>query len=274
MTFTSPAQHIADLIKRDRWGRPLIVPPSGGDPIAYTRVSTLAKELGDKSALSKWMARQAVIGLAGRPDLIALVRSTDPENRRALDGVVKDAQEAAGSSRAANTGTALHSMTEAIDDGADPGSFGDEYTTALTNYRTTMAGIEVLAKEMFVVADEVQAAGTFDRLVRLPDGRIVVADIKTGSDPDYPMGATQQIAVYSHGHLYHPDQGRVGHLPEMGVDTTTGILIHLSAATSQCVLYELDITAGWALANTAFAVRQAMKANVIRPYAPTAVAAG
>ena len=267
MTFTSPAQHIADLIKRDRWGRPLIVPPEGGEPVGYTRVSTLAKELGDKSALSKWMARQAAIGLASRPDLVALVRSTDPENRKALDKIVKDAQEAAGSSKAANVGTALHSMSEAIDDGADPASFGEEYATALTNYRTAMSGIEVLAKETFVVVDEVQAAGTFDRLVRLSDGRIVVADIKTGAhEPQYPMGATQQIAVYAHGYLYHPDQGRIGYLPDMGVDTTTGLLIHLSAETHQCDLYELDITAGWALATTAVAVRKAMKASVITRY--------
>ena len=32
-------------IPRDRWDRPLIIPPNGGQPVAYTRVSTLAKAL-------------------------------------------------------------------------------------------------------------------------------------------------------------------------------------------------------------------------------------
>ena len=51
-------------IPRDRWGRPLITPVGGGKPEPYTRVSTLAKTLDDKTALSKWMCRQTAIGLA------------------------------------------------------------------------------------------------------------------------------------------------------------------------------------------------------------------
>lgn len=266
--FASPVTHVADLIPRDRWGRPLIAPADGGAPVPYTRISTLAKTLDDKTALMKWQSRQTALGLAARPDLMALVKSAKPDDKRKLDGICKDAQEAAGSHAAANIGTALHSFTEAVDDGAEPDSFGPEYAEALTNYRTTMAEIEVIAKELFVVVDEVQAAGTFDRLLRLPDGRLVIGDIKTGQDNDYPHGAATQIATYAHGHLYHPEQGRIGHLPSMGVDVTVGLLIHLSAKDNTCSLYELDLTVGWGLAQTAAVVKRIYKDKPIRPYSP------
>jgi hypothetical protein len=51
--FTRPATEIP----RDRWGRPLIEPPDGGKPIGYTRVSTLAKALDDKTSLMDWKCR-------------------------------------------------------------------------------------------------------------------------------------------------------------------------------------------------------------------------
>src|SRR5690606_1008152 len=56
-------------VQRDRWGRPLIVPPGGGDPVAYTRVSTLAKALDDTSNLMAWKQRVTAVGLARRQDL-------------------------------------------------------------------------------------------------------------------------------------------------------------------------------------------------------------
>ena len=61
-------------LPRDRWGRPLIEPPDGGKAKPYTRVSTLAKTLDDKTALSKWLCRQTAIGLAQRPDLVRATR--------------------------------------------------------------------------------------------------------------------------------------------------------------------------------------------------------
>ena len=50
----------------------------------------------------------------------------------------------------------------------------------LDAYREATQGFEVLDIECFVVNDELQAAGTFDRLYRCPDGRVRVADLKTG----------------------------------------------------------------------------------------------
>jgi hypothetical protein len=262
--FTALPAHVD--IPRDRWGRPLITPVDGGKPIAYTRVSTLAKALDDKTALTKWKQRQVVIGLGHRPDLVAVAQAVKNDDRK-LDEIVHTAMTAAESERAANLGTALHALSEQVDDGVDIDTMPAEFRADLLAYRTATAGLEVLAKEMFVVTDEVQAAGTFDRLVRLPDGRAVIADIKTGKhEPKYPHGAAQQMAVYSRGHLYDPERGRLAHLPALGVDQSVGLLIHMPAGTGTCDLYLMDLEVGWALAQTAVAVKAAFKGNPITQY--------
>ena len=250
-------------IPRDRWGRPLIVPVDGGKPVGYTRVSTLAKALDDKTALTKWKQRQVVIGLGARPDLVAVAAAVKNDDRK-LDEIVETAMTAAESERAANIGTALHALSEQVDADCAIDSLPMEFRADLGAYRATMAAIQIVATEMFVVTDEVQAAGTFDRLVRLPDGRVMIADIKTGKhEPNYPHAAATQMAVYSRGHLYDPEAGRRGHLPALGVDQDHGLLIHLPAGTGTCALYLLDLNIGWSLAQTSVAVRNAFKSKPI-----------
>lgn len=259
--FTYPTVEIP----RDRWGRPLIVPPEGGKAIGYTRVSTLAKALDDKTALTKWKQRQVVIGLGARPDLVAVAAAVKGDDRK-LDELVETAMTAAESERAANIGTALHALSEQVDADVALDSLPMEFRADLGAYRATMTGISIVATEMFVVTDQVQAAGTFDRLVRLPDGRTMIADIKTGKhEPNYPHAAATQMAVYSRGHLYDPEKGRVGHLPDLGVDQDHGLLIHLPAGTGTCQLYLVDLRVGWSLAATAVAVRNAFKSKPIQP---------
>ncbi len=262
--FTHPTVDIP----RDRWGRPLITPAEGGKPLPYTRVSTLAKALDDKTALTKWKCRQVAIGMGKRPDLVAVAESVKGDDRK-LDEVVEDALTAAESERAANLGTALHALSEQVDAGVPIEDLPEWAQADMAAYKQAMSGLDILAAEMFVVCDELQAAGTFDRLVRLPDGRVMVADLKTGKhDPNYPHGVAQQIAVYSRGHLYDPDKGRVGHLPSLGIDQTAGLLIHAPAGTGTCSLYVLDLTVGWTLATVAVAVRSAFKDKPIVAYTP------
>ena len=262
--FTHPTVDIP----RDRWGRPLITPIDGGKAIGYTRVSTLAKTLDNKDALTKWKQRQVVIGLGARPDLIAVAASVKNDDRK-LDEVVVTAMTAAESERAANIGTALHAMSEQVDAGTALDTFPEQFRADLAAYQAAVAPLAMVATEMFVVTDEVQAAGTFDRLVRLPDGTVMVADLKTGKhEPNYPHGAATQMAVYSRGHLYDPVRGRVGHLPTLGISQTHGLLIHLPAGTGTCALYLMNLNTGWALAQTAVAVRNAFKGKPIEPYTP------
>ena len=258
-------------IPRDRWQRPLIVPVGGGKAVPYTRMSTLAKALDDKTALTKWKQRQVVIGMGKRPDLCSVAGAIKGDDRK-LDEIVETAMTVAEAERAANIGTALHALSEQVDDGVDIATLPEQFRPDLEAYRAAMRPIEILAREAFVVVDEIQAAGTFDRLVRLPDGRVVVADIKTGKhEPAYPQGATQQIAGYSRGHLYDVEKGRAGHLPTLGVDQEAGLLIHMPAGTGTCDLYLLDLTVGWNLIRVSVEVRAAFKRkDVITPYTPGA----
>lgn len=255
--------------KRDRWGRPLIEPPGGGKAIAYTRISTLAKTLDSKDALMMWKQRMTAIGLGKRPDLAQLAGVTDPLDKRALNDIVKGAMAAAESDKAANVGTTLHSLTEAH----DLGTLGDvppDHAADLEAYAVATAGLTMKAAERFVVNDELQAAGTFDRLAVLPDGRIVVADLKTGqSEPNYPHGVTTQVAIYARSHLYDAATNtRKEYLPDLGVSTDVGLLIHLPAGQAACDLYLLDLNVGWQLAKAATAVRTIYKSKPITEYAP------
>lgn len=245
-------------IPRDRWGRPLIVPPDGGEPIAYTRVSSLAKALDDLNNLMAWKQRKTAEGLLRRPDLLTRLSGalangdpdTDWPTKRALNDVCREAMEAASASKGASAGTGFHSLTEAIDRGNEPPFVPEADKPRLDAYRAATAGIEWLGIETFVVNDAVRAAGTFDRLGRLPDGRVVVADLKSGkSEADYPLATTMQIAVYSRGHRYDPETGIRSPLHD-DLDLATGLLIHLPPSGG-CALYELNLDLGWEAARLA-----------------------
>lgn len=257
-------------VPRDRWGRPLIVPPNGGEPVAYTRVSTMAKALDDLNQLMAWKGRKVAEGLLRRPDLITRVAGamangdpdTDWPTKKALNVICEEAMEAAGASKGRSAGTGFHSLTEAIDKGDEPLFVSEADQVRLDAYRVATEGIEWLDIECFVVCDVVQAAGTFDRLGRLPDGRVVVMDLKSGkSEPDYPLPTTTQIAIYANGHRYDPQTGdRTPLHPDL--DTSAGVLIHLPPSGG-CALYELDLSLGWEAAQLAASVRKlrTLKAN-------------
>ncbi len=252
-----------DRIPRDRWGRPLITPPGGGKATAYTRVSTLAKTLDNKEQLMRWKCRQTVIGLGRRNDLVAMAGAVG-DDRGKLDEIVSEAMTAAASNAAANLGTTLHALTEHVDNGTQPDFLPSELVGDLTAYEEAMRGITVLGAEKFIVNDEVQAAGTFDRLVAVPGVGMVVADIKTGQhEPDYPHGVCTQVATYARGHLYDHDQGRIKYLPDLGVSTDVGLMIWLPAGKARCELYLLDLALGWELAKTAARVRDVYKSKPI-----------
>jgi hypothetical protein len=259
------------LIPRDRWGRPSIVPVGGGKPIGYTRVSTLAKALDDTSNLTAWKQRLTAMGVASNPHLAARIAGVmsmydDPisDGKRDLNSIVEEACEKAGSSTAASTGTALHELTQASDLGRDLVAVPPGLVAHITEYQVGTARLEILDIECFVVCDELQAAGTFDRLVRLPDGRVVVADLKTGAhDANFPLPVATQIAVYAHGQRYDPDTFERTPI-HADLNLTVGLLIHLPAkAAPRLSLYELDLEVGWRAAQLATEVRAIRKAKPI-----------
>ena len=278
VTFASvdkPDDGLPEEIKRDQWGRPLIVPPGGGKPKGYTRISTLCKALDDGSnpGLPQWYGRMTALGVARRPDLQAqaAVLTPEEEDKQELNKLVDEAMAAAGSTRARNLGTAFHRLAEIADKpGGDLSNIPPAMLVDLDAYMQATADLEVIAAEQFVVVDQVEAAGTFDRLVRMPDGRVVIADIKTGKDTNkYPLNVAVQCGLYAHGQRYNPSTGERSPLVE-NIDRETGLLIHLPAGSGKCTVYELDIRSAMAAAQVAVTIRKWRSdgRKLLRPYKP------
>lgn len=245
-------------IPRDRWGRPLITPPDGGEPTPYTRVSTMAKALDDLSNLMAWKQRKTAQGLVMRPDLLTRIAGTlangDPDTdwrtKKDLNAICEEATEAAGATTGRSSGTGLHALTEAIDRGEEVPFIPEADRGRLDAYRTATAGHEALDAETFVVVDQLRAAGSFDRLWRCPDGRVRVGDLKSGkSEKAFPLATATQMAMYAHGLRYDPATGQRTELhPDL--DLTTGLLVHMPPSGG-CEVVPLDLERGWDAARTA-----------------------
>lgn len=269
MTLTTPtgAPPVA-AVPRDRWGRPMIIPVGGGKPVAYTRASSLGKALTDSSTLTRWKQRQTALGLAKRADLLTAVAAAH-DDKSALDTLCEDAMQAVGSNAAATMGTALHSLTELVDTGGTlPEHTPPAARARIGNYLATMRGARLVTEEaeLFVVCDELNVAGTFDRLYRTPAGPTLIGDLKTGGLVDdkgrmYQSNSLEyavQLAIYAHGQRYDPATGERTPLhPDL--DDTRGIVVHLPATGERCTLFELDLATGWALARLAREVLDARR---------------
>jgi len=256
--------------QRDRWGRYLITPPNGTKPIGYTRVTTVAKTLDDGGGLLPWKATATIVGALRRPGLHSrwqalLAEHPDPwyggdDSKALCKKLVEECAEAGGSSDRADTGTALHSLTELYDCGKlDPATLLDSAKADIEAYAAAMrtAGIVVDPQyvECLVILDEHQVAGTVDRIIKLADGRWVIADVKTGADLRYSWRSIAvQLAAYANADaLYIQDGHR--RLPMPPVDKTVGIVMHLPAGEGRCTLHEVDLVAGWRAFNASMWTR-------------------
>lgn len=248
---------------RDRYGRYLIPDPATGKRRPWTRATTWASTVADTFGLTNWKVRMTAVGLARRADLLMAVAAVeDPDDRdgkRKLDTAAAAAQEHAGSSVRATLGTALHSITEAHDAGREPAVVPAPYDADLAAYVATIADAGLVIDrahiERIVCLPELGVAGTFDRLVTLPDGRRVVADLKTGRDLSYSWTEIAiQLALYAHAEtIYDLAAGR--HEPMPTVDQAEALVLHLPVGEARCDLYMVDIAAGWDMAAICGTVR-------------------
>lgn len=145
MTFsiTAPAPHPRGYYE---------IPDENGEIVRYPRVSRILSTLA-KHGLGRW-----------RESLIREGRDPDAE--------VRDA---------ANRGTAIHALTEAIDLGARAECPPDllPFIAAYRDWKAEHVRT-VEATERLVVHRRFMYAGTLDKLVVLTDGRRVILDLKTG----------------------------------------------------------------------------------------------
>lgn len=240
-------------IQRDRYGRPLIIPPDGGDPIPYTRATTYADALSDKEGLMRWKQRMTAKGLTQRDDLMLQIAATDLEDKATLTRLAEQAAEHAGSMTAASVGTELHALTERLDRGEDLGPIPGTYKSDIDSYRATTGHLEVVEIESFGVNDELRIAGTADRIYRI-DGRNYIGDIKTGNIDYSASKIAIQLALYAHMDTYDVDTGARKARPDL--NTTRGLIIHLPAGKGECTLHWIDLEQGWRGARLAGQVRE------------------
>jgi hypothetical protein len=270
---------------RDRYGRPLVLPPDGGKPRPYTRASTLGGTLEDQTNLGEWKKRVVAYGLARRRDLILAAASIatwdGPTDKRALADIAEQAMQHAEAGAAAMIGTALHALTERIDRGEPIPDVGED-RHALNAYTDLMRNFTVHAIEAFGVCDEHEVAGTFDRLLSpktemtAPDGRVIgpddaiVGDIKTAAtNAFFGIKFAVQLAEYSHSVPYHPERGRGEWPTGRGPSQDWGLIIHVPSGGNTADLYWVDLRAGRQLSDLAVTVREWRKRKGLVVAAPT-----
>lgn len=282
-------------VKRDRWGRYKLPPPSNpdGKTESWTRATTFAKSVSDMFGLMKWQNRMVAKGLSLRDDLYAMASATDLEDKDTMDAIAEDAMQAAGSKSAAGLGTALHSFTEALDAGEEP-RVPDKWKPCIRAYEKKIkeAGLyfPVWGIERIVCIETFSVAGTFDRVAQLkkdltiplPKGEVtlkagtwVIVDVKTGKDLTYGWGDIAiQLALYSRADkIWNGSKGEYEPLPPISQDAA--LVIHLPANMTdlpeekrRAELYGVDIQQGWQAAKLCEQVRDWRKNKTLARQVP------
>ena len=249
-------------------GRYKLPHPDTGADTAWTRVTTFIEALDDGQGLTIWKLGLTVRGLVHNDALYTQAKA-EHDNDKALRAIAEEAHLFAGSKLSAAVGTALHLATEHHDLGTghrppDPwGAHVDAWAAALVDH-----GITVLPEwvESVVVNTAVGCAGTLDRLVMLPDGRVVVLDIKTGKDPKKATYAVQAGVYANASHAWTPGGYRA--LPA-DLDRSTAVIAHLSATDATCTMLAVDAATGWERAQIVTQVREARRVRGLFTKLPT-----
>lgn len=275
-------------VPRGRYGRPLIIPVGGGEPVEYTRVSTFAGALSG-AGFDNWNAEHAAVGVACSEDLAAMIGALGPNpdlydasQKAQLAEHIATAHDRSGGNAKAHYGTAIHTLTEPDNAGYIPARMAgdvDAYWATLKDY-----GLEVDATEQFVVNDLWRVAGTFDHMYRttralkigtviLAEGHRFVGDKKTGK-LHHDQHAIQ-LAAYADGSLY---DHKTGTRAPLEVDHQYGIVVHIPNGAGKATLHLVSLEAGRlgcamareALDYVARPSRYATKFPTVEPIVPAA----
>jgi hypothetical protein len=229
---------------RNHHDQPLILPPTGGKPIAYKRVTRYISVLEDLYMLQQWEKRMVALGLADRADLLLAVAAHRDDKGR-LNRICDQAKDAARGSAAATTGTALHALTDVLDSGGDLPALPAGPAASLAAFREATAPLKVVAIEQKLVLDTHRAAGTADRIYEV-DGQRYIGDTKSGNIELGILKIAMQLAIYARSHTYDVTTGERG---VHGASTNRAIVMHMPATddpkAARCDLLWVDIETGW-----------------------------
>jgi hypothetical protein len=260
--------HAPRDFKRDGYGRPQVISPTDlGAHVWYTRPTTLAGTVADHFGVNRWKQAQVAVGVGLRPDLAAAAVVFKNDNGKLYE-LVAEAETAAAVAASSILGTTKHAMTAQVILGQSKIEeltplLVDEVVPILETELDAFAGIEGV--EFSIVNDDIECAGTADRLYRLPDGRCAVGDLKTGANA-MEYGAAEiavQLAIYSHGRPYDIETGHRGKWPD-GFDPNVGFVLHAPSG-QRPALYEFDLAQGWDGAALAYYVRRFRKLKLYKP---------
>lgn len=260
-----------DKVRRHRGnGRPYIraLDPQTGAVLAketlMTRVTTYIKGIDAKEALIRWYQRQVAKGIATRPDMFLAQIMQFQDDRQGLDRVCEQAKEAAAAGDKAYIGTAVHALTERWDLGLPLQIVPPQYQGDLQAWVDVMKYFQIRDIERLMVHDEIQTAGTPDRVVRyLPcevpmaddSGEVVgvcgrehyILDLKTGRVDNYTeLEIAMQLGIYSRSKYYDLSTGERTATDD--ICQHRGIVIALPAGSGVAVTHWVDIWTGWEIA--------------------------
>jgi hypothetical protein len=267
---------IAIPTRRDRWGRYEVVDPKTGKLVGLTRATTISGSLDDKTNLIAWKARTVIVGLATRPDLVALAGVTDATDKRTLDDIAERASDAGGATLRRDLGTAVHGFFAArvADPAAKvPAPYDADVAAILA--ALDEHGLEIVEgmSERMVVLWRHRIAGTFDLIVRERNtGTLHLVDLKTGSSLLGALGFSTQLSIYAQADvLYQQGAAADGSedvaepMPE--VSQSLGFILHCQPGTARCDVHALDLTVGAEALELAMQVREMRKAKPLTPKA-------
>jgi hypothetical protein len=259
-------------VPRDRYGRYLL-PDENGEDTGWTRATTFAATLAESYGLRIWEQRQVVWGLSRRPDLLTLASTiSGPEDKKALGAIVDSAHEAGATQAKANRGSAIHKAIEMVEKGRPFEEVPDELKADVAGYFTEIAsnGIVILPDyvERTCIVPAYKVAGTFDNIVRCPDGRLRILDKKTGNLDYAAIEFAVQMALYANASaLRNYGSSTYEPMPELAKDYA--IIAHIEPGTGRTQLHRINIRLGWAWAATCAEVQDIRKTkHVLTPYVP------
>lgn len=253
----------------------------------YQRTTTFIDVLQDEFLLKQWGNRNVAWGMANRPDLILAASSckrpseieAGSEDYRDLNAVVAEAQREAGDKIKAQIGTSLHKLTHMMDRGDTLGTVPARWRADVKAYDAWVktSGVKWVSIESFRVLDTwvkhisecdhkairyggdctcYGVAGTVDR-IGWYRGRLVILDIKTGSDFN-KLGHAMQLAAYAHMTPYeYPSDTRVSDPSPVNLDV--GYIIYLPEGKGEVRMEAMDLRVGWAANQLAKQVWEARK---------------